>query len=116
MHETHRGKFSFCASITRKFLEALADFAITTDFSHWCNVSESFLQDQQKTVELAIRRAKHIHARVGHTQSAQVEDPRAPEWQEALQHHLEWWVSIIKGHASTHSSIYQAAHCSPVGN
>jgi sugar phosphate isomerase/epimerase len=96
VHETHRGKFSFCAATTRQFLEAIPDFMLAADFSHWCNVSESFLQDQQETVEVAIGRTAHIHSRVGHTQAAQVSDPRAPEWQEALDYHLAWWDTIIE--------------------
>ena len=96
VHETHRGKFSFCAAVTRQFLEAIPDFTIAADFSHWCNVSESFLQDQQENLQVAISRTSHIHARVGHTQAAQVSDPRAPEWQEAVQHHLNWWDAIIR--------------------
>lgn len=95
VHETHRGKFSFCAAITRRFLETIPDFSIAADFSHWCNVSESYLQDQQQTVMVAINRTKHIHARVGHPQGAQVSDPRVPEWQEALNYHLQWWDIII---------------------
>lgn len=108
VHETHRGKFSFCAATTRQFLEAIPGFTLAADFSHWCNVSESFLQDQQETVDVAIKRTAHIHARVGHTQAAQVNDPRAPEWQEALQFHLGWWDAIIsrqKGQGKQVSTI-----------
>jgi sugar phosphate isomerase/epimerase len=95
VHETHRGKFSFCAATTQNFLEAIPEFYIAADFSHWCNVSESYLQDQQETVAVAIGRTRHIHARVGHPQGAQVSDPRAPEWKEALHYHLHWWDAII---------------------
>ena len=106
VHETHRGKFSFCAATTRKFLEAIPDFSLAADFSHWCNVSESYLQDQQETVAVAIGRAKHIHARVGHPQGAQVSDPRVPEWQEALTIHLQWWDSIIDRHRKSGTTLF----------
>lgn len=106
VHETHRGKFSFCAATTRQFLEAIPDFTLAADFSHWCNVSESFLQDQQDTVAIAINRAAHIHARVGHTQAAQVSDPRAPEWQEALNYHLNWWDSIVGKHREQGTKVF----------
>lgn len=95
LHETHRGKFTFHTLATEFFLKQFPDLRLAADFSHWCNVSESYLQDQPVVMELAISRTDHIHARVGHTQSAQVADPRAPEWQEALQHHLTWWDAII---------------------
>jgi sugar phosphate isomerase/epimerase len=106
VHETHRGKFSFCAAITRKFLEAIPGFSIAADFSHWCNVSESYLQDQQETVAVAIGRANHIHSRVGHPQGAQVSDPRVPEWQEALQYHLLWWDAIIDKHRKSGTTLF----------
>ena len=95
VHETHRGKFSFAAHITRLFLDDMPDLRLTLDISHWCNVAESFLSDQEENVEAAIRCAAHIHSRVGYTQGPQVNDPRAPEWQEALAVHLNWWDRII---------------------
>jgi len=57
-------------------------------------VAETFLHDQQDAVDLAVSRTRHIHARIGHTQGAQVSDPRAPEWQEALEMHLHCWDKI----------------------
>ena len=78
IHETHRGKFSFSTTTTLAMLEALPDLRLTADFSHWCNVAESFLQDQPEAMQSAINRADHIHARVGHPEGPQVNDPRAP--------------------------------------
>ena len=98
IHETHRGKFSFSTTTTLAMLEALPDLRLTADFSHWCNVAESFLQDQPEAMQGAIARADHIHARVGHPEGPQVNDPRAPEWQEALDHHLAWWDAIVAEH------------------
>ncbi|MBS7233790.1 hypothetical protein KHA90_22490 [Flavobacterium psychroterrae] len=69
---------------------------ITADFSHWCVVSESLLEQQEDAVNLAISRAIHIHARVGHTEGPQVNDPKAPEWQIAVSAHLKWWDQIVK--------------------
>ena len=69
---------------------------ITLDVSHWVNVAESFLDDQPDAMELAIQRTEHIHARVGYPEGPQVSDPAAPEWNEALQHHLNWWDKIIE--------------------
>jgi hypothetical protein len=46
----------------------------------------------------AVARADHIHARVGFPQGPQVNDPRAPEWTEALDHHLAWWDAIVAEH------------------
>ncbi len=96
LHETHRGKFSFAAHITRKFLEADRALRICADFSHWCNVAESLLEDQPETLELAISRADHIHARVGFQEGPQIPDPRAPEWSAVLDRHVSWWDSIIR--------------------
>jgi sugar phosphate isomerase/epimerase len=98
LHETHRGKFSFCAATTRRFLEAESELRISADFSHWCVVSESLLADQAQAVDIAIERADHIHARVGHAEAAQVSDPRAPEWLQMLETHLGWWDRIVERH------------------
>lgn len=96
IHETHRGKFSFAAHITKNFLKQIPDLRITLDISHWCNTAETFLQDQAEAVELALSRTDHIHSRVGYTEGPQVTDPRAPEWEEALQFHLNCWDKVIE--------------------
>ncbi|WP_256012119.1 sugar phosphate isomerase/epimerase [Desertivirga xinjiangensis] len=95
-HETHRNKFTFAAHITFDYLSRIADLRITLDASHWVNVAESFLGDQQDAMDLAIARTEHIHARVGYPEGPQVPDPAAPEWNEALQHHLNWWDKVIE--------------------
>jgi sugar phosphate isomerase/epimerase len=98
VHETHRGKFSFNAQTTAKHLETDPNLRIAADFSHWCVVSESLLEDQAEAVSLAISRADHIHARIGYPEGPQVSDPRAPEWKQTLDVHLGWWDRIIERH------------------
>ncbi len=95
IHETHRGKFSFAAHITADYLKRLPDLRLTLDVSHWCNVAESFLEDQQEAVHLALSRTDHIHARVGFPEGPQIPDPRVPEWEEAVQIHLGWWKKVV---------------------
>ena len=95
LHETHRGKFSFAAHVTKVFLEKHPWLKITLDISHWCTVAETFLNDQPESLEYAILGTEHIHARVGHTQSPQVTDPRVNEWGEALDFHLKCWDNVI---------------------
>ena len=94
-HETHRNKALFAAHITKELLIKNPDIVITADFSHWCNVSESLLEQQTEAVQLAISKTVHIHARVGHAESAQVSDPRANEWKAELEAHLRWWDEIV---------------------
>jgi len=106
LHETHRGRFSFHSASIQKYLSEYPEIRLTADFSHWCNVSESFLQNQQENVKNAIQKSDHIHARVGHPQGCQVNDPRAPEWQPALNYHLEWWDEIITQHRKKGSSFF----------
>ncbi|GAB3219314.1 sugar phosphate isomerase/epimerase [Algoriphagus aestuariicola] len=96
IHETHRGKWSFAAHITKEYLDRLPDLKITLDISHWCVTAESFLQDQKEAVNKAIGSTAHLHARVGYTEGPQVPDPRVPDWGSALNFHLEWWDRLIK--------------------
>lgn len=95
LHETHRGKWSFAAHITQQYLQRAPQIRITLDVSHWCNVAESLLEDQQPAVELAIHHADHLHARVGFPEGPQVIDPRAPENAPLLETHLKWWDALI---------------------
>ena len=94
-HETHRNKFTFAAHITLDYLLRIPTLRITLDASHWVNVAESYLTDQPEAMKLAIERTDHIHARVGYPEGPQVPDPRAQEWKEALDHHLQWWDDVI---------------------
>ncbi|WP_207424760.1 sugar phosphate isomerase/epimerase [Desertivirga brevis] len=104
-HETHRNKFTFAAHITFDYLQRIPELRITLDASHWVNVAESFLEDQQAALELAIARTEHIHARVGYPEGPQVPDPAAPEWNEALQHHLKWWDKIVERKQSENADL-----------
>lgn len=94
-HETHRSRILFAAPAARNYFDKMPDLRITFDVSHWCNVSESLLGNQADTLRMAIERTDHIHARIGHPEGPQVNDPRAPEWKEALSAHLAWWDKIV---------------------
>lgn len=93
-HETHRGRFAFAAHITSNFLEELPELKLTADFSHWCCVAESYLEDQEAQLEKAIKNSFHIHARIGSTQTSQVNDPRSEEWEKEKNIFLKWWEKI----------------------
>ena len=94
-HETHRSRLLYAAPVARHYMESIPGLRITFDVSHWCNVHESLLEDQQETVNLSLQRVDHIHARVGHAEGPQVNDPRAPEWDHAVKAHVAWWDKIV---------------------
>ena len=95
-HETHRSRMLFAAPVAKKFMQNIPELRITFDVSHWCNVSESLLQDQPETLAMALERTDHLHARIGHQEGPQVNDPRAPEWDEAVKAHFAWWDKIVE--------------------
>ena len=94
-HETHRGRALFSAPQTLQILDARPELRLTADFSHWCCVHESLLEDQEERVERAARSSYAIHARVGHAEGPQITDPRDPLWEKNLAAHLGWWKRII---------------------
>ncbi len=94
-HETHRGRMLFAAHVSKTFIDRFKDLKLTLDISHWCNVHESLLGDQQISVEAALARTSHIHARIGHAEGPQVNDPRAPEWKNEVKAHFDWWDKVI---------------------
>lgn len=95
VHETHRGRLGYSPQMLSAFFVARPDLRITADFSHWVCVTESMLQNFTDTLNEAIARSCHIHARVGFEQGPQVADPRAPEWAYALDNFLGWWDRIV---------------------
>lgn len=97
-HETHRGRCLHTPWRTAELLRAMPELGLVLDMSHWCNVCESLLQDQDDIIEPLLKSVRHIHARVGWEHGPQVSDPRAPEWSNALNAHLKWWDKIIAMH------------------
>ena len=95
VHETHRSRMLFAAHVTKQFIEKIPELRLNLDISHWCNVHESLLADQQATVQMALERADLIHARIGHPEGPQVNDPRAPEWEQVVKQHFEWWDKVV---------------------
>jgi sugar phosphate isomerase/epimerase len=95
-HESHRSRILFAAHVARQYLLKHPEMRMTLDISHWCNVHETLLHDQEETVQSAISRTDHVHARVGHPEGPQVNDPRAPEWEATVKRHLEWWDAVVQ--------------------
>ena len=95
-HETHRGRFSYNLPDTNTYLKAIPDLKLTLDISHWMVVHESLLEGKDTLLENVIKKSKHIHARVGHAEGPQVNDPEAPEWKSALDRHMSIWENVIK--------------------
>jgi sugar phosphate isomerase/epimerase len=95
LHETHRGRMCYSAPITRNLLEKHPKMKLTLDISHWTNVHESMLTDQKVNVDLALSRTYNIHARIGHEEGPQVNDPRGSEWKYTLDQHLAWWDKVV---------------------
>lgn len=95
-HETHRSRIMFAAHVAKEYIQKYPELKLTFDVSHWCNVHESLLSDQRETVNLALERVEHIHARIGHPEGPQVNDPRAPEWDDAVKAHFAWWDKVAE--------------------
>ncbi len=95
-HETHRGRPTYNAVDTRKYLEALPDLKLTGDFSHWFCVHESDLQDQPENVQSAIQRVIHLHARVGFPEGPQVSNPLSAASKPDLERSVDLWERVIK--------------------
>ena len=97
--ETHRGRSLFNPWVTRDLLQEFSTMKLTCDFSHWVVVCERLLDSEWEILELCAERAHHIQCRVGYPQHAQVSDPRAPEYQMALEAHERWWDLIWQAQA-----------------
>lgn len=105
-HETHRGRFSFNLPATKKYLAEVPDLKLTLDISHWMVVHESLLKGQDAELEEVLTNSYHIHARVGHAEGPQVNDPQAPEWRDALERHLDIWEKVIRSKWQEGKNVY----------
>jgi len=105
-HETHRGRFSFNLADTNSYLSLIPDLKLTLDISHWMVVHESLLQGKEGLLGEVIKKSHHIHARVGYAEGPQVNDPKAPEWANALERHLGIWEEVIRKGWNEHNGVF----------
>lgn len=105
LHETHRGRFSFHAASLLPYLKKFPELELVADFSHFCTVSESMLEDQEEIIHKIIPHVGHVHARIGFEQGPQVNHPAAPEWQSHLQRFMGWWELIVHYHKTKGSDV-----------
>jgi sugar phosphate isomerase/epimerase len=96
LHETHRGRFSFHSASLIPYLKKFPEIELVGDFSHFCTVSESMLEDQEEILNNIIPHVRHVHARVGFEQAPQVNNPAAPEWHHYLEKFMGWWQQIAE--------------------
>ena len=94
-HETHRGRVGYHPAVAMDYFKARR-FPITADLSHWVCTTESMLENFGGAVEEAIGRTAHIHARVGFEEGPQIGDPRAPQWQYAVDRFFSWWDRMVE--------------------
>lgn len=94
--ETHRNKWNYGIHKLDTILDRCPNLKLTLDISHWYCVSESFLHDQQALLNRILPHVYHIHARVGHTQGAQVHDVSHPMYSEVISEHINVWQQYIE--------------------
>ena len=95
-HEIHRGRFSFHLKTLLDYLELFPKLKLIADFSHFCVVSESDLNDQHELLTQLYPHIQHIHARIGFEQSPQVNNPFAQEWKSYLERYTAWWNEVLE--------------------
>jgi hypothetical protein len=95
-HETHRRRPLFSPMNTLAILKELPELRINIDYSHWCCVTESMLEDHAEAISESAMRAEHLHGRVGYENGPQVPDPRVAEWNRCVMKYEEWWAEVIR--------------------
>jgi len=95
-HETHRSHLLATPWQTGAVLRELPELKITADYSHWVVVAERMLEDREDDIALANRHAIHVHARVGHPEGPQVNDPRSPSNAPLVKRFESWWAAIMR--------------------
>jgi hypothetical protein len=96
LHESHTRHFLYSAPVALEYFQQAPNLKITADLAHWVCVAESLLVGHEIALEEAIRRAGHIHARVGFAEGPQVPDPFSPIWSRELEVFSDWWLRIAQ--------------------
>ncbi|CAF1018123.1 unnamed protein product [Didymodactylos carnosus] len=93
-HETHRSRSLYNPFITAHIVKRFPTLRLTADYSHFMLVCERLLEHptDDERFRLFASRIDHLHARVGSTQHAQVNDPlESKKESEQMQ---RWWEMI----------------------
>ncbi|WP_296704523.1 sugar phosphate isomerase/epimerase [Algoriphagus sp.] len=96
IHETHRGRFSYTLPASVSMLERFPDLKFTLDISHWMVVHERLINKNDSNLQKILPSVSHIHARVGFAEGPQINNPAAPEWENAVNTHLDIWEETIR--------------------
>lgn len=96
IHETHRGRFSYTLPAAVSMLERFPELKFTLDISHWMVVHERLINKNELALQKIIPSVSHIHARVGFAEGPQINNPAAPEWENAVNTHLDIWEETIR--------------------
>ncbi|MDF2852420.1 MAG: Xylose isomerase domain protein barrel [Sphingobacterium multivorum] len=91
LQETHRNKWSYGLHTVAPMAIQYPQLKLTLDISHWYCVSESFLEDRQEELDRLLPHVKHVHARIGHSQGAQVPDVRKKIYRDIVAIHCAVW-------------------------
>lgn len=94
-HETHRGNIGYSPYNAMDLFKQRPKMKITADFSHWVCVTESWLENSTAILKEAIKRTRHVHARVGYPEGPQIPDPRLEAWSEPVKFFMGVWKSIF---------------------
>ena len=89
--ETHRGRPTYQPWNTDRLVSEFPTIQLTLDLSHWVVVCERIINDQLELIKRVADVCVHVHARVGHSEGAQVPDPRSVRYQAELLAHERWW-------------------------
>ena len=99
VYETHRTRCLYSPWATAKYLDAIPELHICGDFSHFTTVSEGDMDTipvYREMMDKAIARTHHIHGRIGHSQGAQVPDPRTDICMRWTELYEGWWDRVIE--------------------
>jgi len=96
VHEMQRGRFSFAAHATERYLSLLPDLKIAANFSQWCLVADSYLEDQQSAVSKAIKQSFYIKCEWAENYRISSKKSSKAMQKHADEKFLYWWHRIIQ--------------------
>ncbi|RAL00060.1 sugar phosphate isomerase/epimerase family protein [Aspergillus ibericus CBS 121593] len=103
-HETHRNRSLFNPYAADYILQKVPQLQVTADISHWVVVCERLLDQGEEDQEILTRiipHVRHIHARMGTTQSSQCPEPLHPAFAAERQFFESLWLRIVQHRQQT---------------
>ncbi|MFN3405064.1 MAG: hypothetical protein ACK40G_13265 [Cytophagaceae bacterium] len=102
-HKADRNGFAFHPAVVGNYIKTFANLEFTSDFSEW--VIASGMEPNRFKNLCGDISFSHINCKIADTNTAQISDPRAPEFSGLMEQYIKSWEEIVANACRTEKAL-----------